>query len=498
MKTLKCCCLIGVVGRVILLVSILIVFGGGAFSQQAPDPLKRAIQASGGEAALARAGNASFFMLGTQNLKAIDQGYSVVKDIHQRQQETMIVDISSRTAVLRTEGMNSDKSPTIWRTAVIGDVGFRINLKSGRIIRMDSGQTATAYESLRWRIPQLALIDMSARRDKLTCGKTRNAGRQIYDQCLFQTQAGTPFTVFFSRQTGHIAAYEYTAPTMRGPKLMRFEFKLYVNTAIGMFPSGFRFTVGGEVYRDLDLVEAAPTDIEGHPWLEKPPADSRPVSTVGAQPLAGAEEVAPGVWFLRNVAGYNTMIARVGDCVAVFDAPASYGSFGNPVPGTEGEPDRSAIIMDKVRELTGKKICYIIPTHHHNDHFGGIAGFARAGATIVTSPQSAALAREVLRGAGVTGTPKIQIVRERLTLGKGDERIDIWVIGNDPHAESAVFIQLPGRRIAFEGDVADYLPSAWNFVRFVRQKGLTIERVFSVHSRNPMRLLDMQSEEPQN
>ena len=497
MKIFKRGCLVGLFDRAILLVSLLIVFGAGAFSQTL-DPLQRAIQAGGGEAALARAGSASFFMLGTQNSKAIDQGYSVVKDIHQRQQETMIVDVASRTAVLRTEGLNSDKSPTIWRTTVIGDVGFRINLKSGRIIRMDSGQTAAAYESLRWRIPQLALIDMNARRDKLTCGKTRNAGRQIYDQCLFQTQAGTPFTVLFSRQTGHIAAYEYTAPTMRGPKLMRFEFKPYVTTGIGVFPSGFRFTVGGEVYRDLDLVEAGPTDIEGHPWLEKPPADSRPVSTVGAQPLAGAEEVAPGVWFLRNVAGYNTMFASVGDCVVVFDAPASYGSFGNPVPGTGGDPDRSAIIMDKVRDITGKKICYIIPTHHHNDHFGGIAGFARAGATIVTSPRSAALAGEVLRGAGVTGTPKIQIVQDRLTLGKGDERIDIWILGNDPHAETAVFIHLPGRRMAFEGDVGDYLPSAWNFLRFVRQKGLKIERVFSVHSRNPLRLSDLQSEEPQN
>lgn len=483
--------------RAFLIDALLISLAASVFPQS-PDPLQRAIQAIGGETALERAGNASYFMVGTNNSKAIDQGYFVAKGLYHRQQETMMVDVASRTAVLRTEGINSDKSPTIWRTAVIGDVGFRTNLKSGRIIRMDASQTAAAYENLRWRIPQLALADIRARRDKLTCGKTRSAGIQTYDQCLFQTQAGTPFTVLFSRQTGHIAAYEYTALTMRGPKLMRFEFKPYVVAGIGTLPSGFRFTVGGEVYRDLDLVEAGPAILEGHPWLEKPPADSRPVSTIRAQPLAVAEEVAHGVWFLRNVAGYNTMFAEVGDCIAVFDAPASYGSFGNPVPGTEGEPDRPAMIIDKVREVTGKKVCYVIPTHHHNDHFGGIAGFARAGATIVTPPQSAALAREVLRGAGLTGTPKIQIVRDRLTFGKGDARIDIWAIGNDPHTETAVFVHLPGRHIAFEGDVADYLPSAWNFLRFVRKKGLRIDRVFSVHSRNPLRLTDVQSEEPEN
>lgn len=480
-----------------LSILIFVVLAGRALSQPV-DPLDRAIKAIGGEAALQKVGVMSVFWVGTQNSKAIDQGRFSAKAVHHRQQETMIVDVSARTAVLRTEGINSDQSPTIWRNAAIGDVGFRRNLKSGRIIRMNAEQTSALYENLRWRIPQLALQDIRARREKLVCGKTRAVTGQIYDECGFETAVGTPFTVLFSRKTGHLTAYEYMAPAMRGPKLMRFEFKPYVETRVGAFPSGFRFTAGDELYRDLDVVEAGPEDLERHPWLEQPPADTRPVSTIAAQPLTNTEEVSAGVWFVRNVAGYNSVFAKVGDCAAVFDAPASYGAFGNPLPGAGNEPDRSKMIIDKVREVTGMKVCYVIPTHHHNDHMGGIAGFAREGATVVTTIQSAALAKEVLTKAGVTGAVKIRIVKGKLTLGSGMERIDIWEIGNDPHADSAVFIHLPGRRIAFEGDVADYLPSAWNLLRFTRAKGLAVDRIFSVHSRNPLSLGSIQSEEPEN
>jgi glyoxylase-like metal-dependent hydrolase (beta-lactamase superfamily II) len=53
------------------------------------------------------------------------------------------------------------------------------------------------------------------------------------------------------------------------------------------------------------------------------------------------------------------------------------------------------MILAKVREVTNRKVCYVIPTHHHDDHFGGIAGFARAGATIITTPNNYRLALAV-------------------------------------------------------------------------------------------------------
>ena len=339
---------------------------------------------------------------------------------------------------------------------------------------------------------------MRSRRDKLHCGESRRVNKKVYEVCRFESESGVPFSVLFSGETGQLAGYEYTGLTMRGPKQMRYQFKPYVPSEIGLIPSGYRFVIGDEVFRDLDLIGARSAVLEDHPWFVAPPTDARPVSHVPQSPAASVEEVAPGVWFLRNVAGYNVMFARVGDCAAVFDAPASFGHFGGPIPGAGSTPDRSSIIINKVRESTGLKVCYVIPTHHHNDHFGGIVGFVRAGATVITTPGNLALARMTIRGAGISAEPRIQLVRDKLTLGSGAERIDAWVIRNDPHAEEMVFIHLPERNIAFEGDLVDYVPSSWNFLRFVNQHKLRIDRVYSSHSSRPHTLSEIQWEEPGN
>jgi glyoxylase-like metal-dependent hydrolase (beta-lactamase superfamily II) len=309
--------------------------------------------------------------------------------------------------------------------------------------------------------------------------------------------AGTPFTVLFSHKTGELSGYEYEAATMLGPTLMRYEFKPYLDFGIGRFPSGYRFKVGINLYKDLNVLDARTPVLEEHPWFVPPPPDPRHAVTIRGLPPGSTEEVAPGVWFMRNVGGYNSMFARVGDCIAVFDAAASFGFFGNALPNASPHRDLSAIILAKVREVTNKKVCYAIPTHHHDDHFGGIAGFARAGATIITTPNNYTLAKAVTRKSGIS-SPNIQLVKNKMSLGSGEERIDIWAMTNEQHAESMLFIHLPGRRIIFEGDLSDYIPSLWNFLRFVDRQQLKVDRVFSVHSSAPHSLKDLQGEDPEN
>ena len=98
----------------------------------------------------------------------------------------------------------------------------------------------------------------------------------------------------------------------------------------------------------------------------------------------------------------------------------------------------------------------------------------------------------------MSSVPGIQLVKNKLTLGSGDERIDVWAMTNEQHAESMLFIHLPGRRIIFEGDLSDYIPSLWNFLRFIDRHQLKVDRVFSVHSSTPHSLKDLQGEDPEN
>ena len=281
---------------------------------------------------------------------------------------------------------------------------------------------------------------------------------------------------------------------MTGPQTVNFRFKEYYRSPIGLYPTGYTLTIGDRVYKNLDVVDVRPAaDLEELPWFKATPTDAKPISMIGQLPPGTVDEVAPGVWSMRNVGGYNTMFARVNDCIAVLDAPASFGHAGSPIPPNTTPPDLSATIMEKVQAVTGKKVCYVIPTHHHNDHFGAIRGFAAAGATIVTTPANEALAR---RTAGVDA--RIEIVRDKKTFGSGDSRLDVWVIRNDPHAEEMLFVHFPQHRIAFEGDLSDYVMSARHFLRFIDRNALSIDRVFASHSSRPLTLIEIQWEDPGN
>ena len=465
---------------------------------QTRDPLQRAITAIGGVAALDRAKSISVVMVGTQDRLASSQGYYATRPSPARIQETLIIDDPADRAALRRETSNSEGSPNTWRNVIQGDDSYRMNLKSGWVIKTSRESAAEEYETLRWTIPHFALADMEKRRGDLKCGATRTVRGVPYDVCKFSTAAGTPFTVLFSRKTGELSGYEYEAATMLGPTVMRYEFKPYLDFGIGRFPSGYRFTIGSNLYKDLNVLDARTPDLTEHPWFVPPPPDPRHAVTIRGLPPGSTEEVAPGVWSMRNVGGYNAMFARVGDCVAVFDAAASFGGFGNALPNAQPRRDLSAMILARVREVTNRRVCYVIPTHHHDDHFGGIAGFARAGATIVTTPNNYRLALAVTRKNGMSSAPRIQLVKNKMTLGSGDERIDIWAMTNEQHAESMLFIHLPGRRIIFEGDLSDYIPSLWNFLRFVDRHQLKVDRVFSVHSSAPHSLKDLQGEDPEN
>jgi hypothetical protein len=106
-----------------------------------------------------------------------------------------------------------------------------------------------------------------------------------------------------------------------------------------------------------------------------PPVTTMPVPEVvrtAVAPPARVEStrLAEGVWLLGG-GNYNSLLVDFKDYVAVIEAP-------------NNEARSLAVIAEAERLAPGKQLKYVVNTHHHFDHSGGLRTFLSQGTTIVT------------------------------------------------------------------------------------------------------------------
>lgn len=83
-----------------------------------------------------------------------------------------------------------------------------------------------------------------------------------------------------------------------------------------------------------------------------------------------SQKLADGVWLLGG-GSHNSMLVEFKDFAAVVEAP--------------NNEERSLAVIAEVERLTpGKLVRYLVNTHHHMDHMGGLRTYLSQGTTIVT------------------------------------------------------------------------------------------------------------------
>jgi hypothetical protein len=105
------------------------------------------------------------------------------------------------------------------------------------------------------------------------------------------------------------------------------------------------------------------------PVTVMPVPDAVRTATIAAARVE-SQKLADGVWMLGGQT-HNSMLVEFKDYVAVVEAP--------------NNEARSLAVMAEVNKLVpGKQIRYLINTHHHMDHAGGLRTYLAQGTTIVT------------------------------------------------------------------------------------------------------------------
>ena len=130
-------------------------------------------------------------------------------------------------------------------------------------------------------------------------------------------------------------------------------------------------------------------------------------------------------------------------------------------------PGNGPAILEQVRKVTDKPVVTIISTHSHPDHTGS-TDYIRAQYPNVRIIMNENAEAELKANPNLD--PKLlptETYTDRMTLGKGDERIELYHFGPG-HTKGDTFVEVPSAHLLFMGDVM-----AWNMAPFLPSGGAT-------------------------
>ena len=102
-------------------------------------------------------------------------------------------------------------------------------------------------------------------------------------------------------------------------------------------------------------------------------------------------------------------------------------------------------MLGKITEtLPGKPVQYALITHYHYDHSGGLWGYMTEGTTVVTTPGNsefvydiAAAPRTLKCERPLATKPDVELVTGKRTFGTGEQRVELYEVGPNPHVENS-------------------------------------------------------------
>jgi glyoxylase-like metal-dependent hydrolase (beta-lactamase superfamily II) len=196
-----------------------------------------------------------------------------------------------------------------------------------------------------------------------------------------------------------------------------------------------------------DAAQAVPDAVRNAPL----PTQNRVVATT----------LAPGV-VLMGGGSHNSLAVEFKDFVTVIEGPLN-------------QQRSLAVIAETKKTFPNKPIRYLVNTHNHFDHLGGVRTFVAEGATVITddrnrnfytrvvlAPQPRSLQPDRLsqRPFAPTGPGELalQTFTDQYTISDGNETIELYHVDGLNHSDNMLIAYLPKEKIVVNADL--YSPPA--------------------------------------
>jgi glyoxylase-like metal-dependent hydrolase (beta-lactamase superfamily II) len=205
------------------------------------------------------------------------------------------------------------------------------------------------------------------------------------------------------------------------------------------------------------------------------------------------DEIAEGV-YLMGGGPANSYMVEFGDFVAVFEAPVN--------------EERSLAVIEAIAKLApGKPIRWLVSSHPHFDHIGGLRTYLHIGSTVVAHMKNIAfLNRDVLSYEPRTVKPDIvsrwpptevaegynyEAVQENYVITDNTRILRVYYVQPLQHVEGMLLMYLPKERIVFQADLFDtheppraaQLPAMRSLAAQVARMKLDVEVLAPVHGK---------------
>jgi glyoxylase-like metal-dependent hydrolase (beta-lactamase superfamily II) len=246
------------------------------------------------------------------------------------------------------------------------------------------------------------------------------------------------------------------------------------------FPTHIVQKQGGYPVLDLTISDVKPNAPFSIPNATAPPA---PASASGPS----GEKLGDGVYLIFG--GYAALAVDFKDYIVI-------------VEGGQSDQRSEAVMAEAKKLIPNKPIKYVINTHQHFDHSGGLRAYVAEGAIVVTHQINKPYYEKIWanphsiapdRLSQNPKKPKFETVDDKKVMTDGNHVIELYHQQNFSHNDGMLLVYLPKEKVLLEADgfnppaqmltqtPASINPQSVNLEANIERLKLDVERIIPVH-----------------